>query len=42
MRVRVRANHDTPIRFVMKAADVCDRIDVLKSVDVRIGSKVKR
>ena len=41
MRVRVRANYDTPTRFVMRAVDVCDRIDVARSVDVRIGKKVK-
>lgn len=41
MRVRLRANHDTPIRFLMKAAEVCDRLDVLKTFDVRIGSKVR-
>ena len=41
MRVRVRPNHDTPIRFVMKAAEICDRLEVVKSVDVRIGAKVK-
>lgn len=40
IRVRLRANHDTPMKFVMAAADVCDRIDVLKTVDVRLGSKV--
>ena len=39
MRVRLRANYNTPIRFVMQAADICDRIEVLKTVDVRIGSK---
>lgn len=40
IRVRLRANHDTPMKFVMAAADVCDRVDVLKTVDVRLGSKV--
>jgi biopolymer transport protein ExbD len=39
MRVRLRANYDTPVRYIMAASDVCDRVDVLKSVDVRIGSK---
>jgi hypothetical protein len=39
MRIRLRANYDTPIRFVMQAANVCDRIDVLKTVDVKLGSK---
>jgi biopolymer transport protein ExbD len=38
MRVRIRANYDTPFRLVMQAANVCDRIDVLKTVDVRIGT----
>jgi biopolymer transport protein ExbD len=41
MRVRVRANYDTPVRFVMRAVDLCDRIDVARGVDVRIGKKVK-
>ncbi len=42
MRVRIRANQDTPVRFVMQAAAICDRIDVLKTVDVRIGSKYQK
>jgi biopolymer transport protein ExbD len=41
MRVRVRANYDTPTRFVMRAVDICDKIEVARSVDVRIGKKVK-
>ncbi len=41
MRVRVRANYDTPTRFVMYAVDICDRLEVPRSVDVRIGKKVK-
>ncbi|MCG3158885.1 MAG: hypothetical protein DKINENOH_05532 [bacterium] len=41
MRVRLRANHDTPIRFLMKAAEVCDRLEVLKTFDVRVGSNVR-
>jgi len=41
MRVRVRANYDTPTRFVMHAVEVCDRLEVARSVDVRIGKKVK-
>lgn len=41
MRVRLRANHDTPIRFLMQAAEVCDRLEILKTFDVRIGSIVK-
>jgi biopolymer transport protein ExbD len=40
IRVRLRANHDTPMKFVMAAADVCDKVDVLKTVDVRLGSKM--
>lgn len=41
MRVRVRANYDTPTRFVMHAVDICDKLDVARSVDVRLGKKVK-
>lgn len=41
MRVRLRANHDTPVRYVMQAAAICDRLEILKTVDVRIGSKYK-
>lgn len=41
MRVRLRANYDTPIRFVMRAADLCDRLEVAKSVDVRMGAKLR-
>lgn len=40
IRVRLRANYDTPMKYVMAAADVCDKVDVLKTVDVRLGSKV--
>ncbi len=40
IRVRFRANHDTPMKYVMAAADVCDKVGVLKTVDVRLGSKV--
>ena len=39
MRVRLRVNFDTPIRFVMRAADLCDQLEVAKSVDVRMGAK---
>lgn len=42
MRVRIRANHDTPVRYVMQAATICDRLEILKTVDVRIGSKYKQ
>jgi biopolymer transport protein ExbD len=42
IRVRLRANHDTPVKYIMAAADVCDKIDVLKTVDVRLGSKVAK
>lgn len=40
MRVRIRANFDTPIRHVMRLADLCDRLRVLKSVEVRKGVAV--
>ncbi len=40
MRVRIRANFDTPIRYIMRAADVCDRLQLLKSVEVRRGVAV--
>jgi len=40
MRVRLRANFDTPIRYVMRAADLCDRLQILKSVEVRKGVSV--
>ena len=40
MRVRIRANFDTPIRHVMRVADLCDRLRILKSVEVRNGVAV--
>jgi hypothetical protein len=40
MRVRIRANFDTPIRHVMRLADLCDRLRILKSVEVRKGVAV--
>ncbi len=41
MRVRVRANYDTPTRYVMHAVNICDQLEVARSVVVRIGKKVK-
>jgi biopolymer transport protein ExbD len=34
-RVRIRANWDTPIKYTMAAADICDHLDIPKGVDVR-------
>ena len=35
LRVRIRSNFDTPIKFTMAAADICDNLQVQKGIDVR-------
>ena len=35
LRVRIRSNWDTPIKFTMAAADICDNLQVQKGIDVR-------
>lgn len=34
-RVRIRSNWDTPIKYTMAAADICDHLNVQKGIDVR-------
>lgn len=39
LRVRIRSNWDTPIKYTMAAADICDALNIAKGVDVhRMGS----
>ena len=35
LRVRIRSNWDTPIKFTMAAADICDNLNIPKGIDVR-------
>ncbi len=35
LRVRIRSNWDTPIKFAMAAADICDNLNIQKGIDVR-------
>jgi biopolymer transport protein ExbD len=34
-RVRIRSNWNTPIKFTMAAADICDHLNIPKGIDVR-------
>jgi biopolymer transport protein ExbD len=34
-RVRIRSNWDTPIKYTMAAADICDNLNITKGIDVR-------
>jgi len=36
LRVRIRSNWDTPIKFTMAAADICDNLNIPKGIDVRL------
>jgi len=39
LRVRIRSNWDTPIKFTMAAADICDHLNIQKGIDVhRVAS----
>ncbi len=33
-RVRIRSNWDTPIKYTMAAADICDHLKIQKGIDV--------
>ncbi len=35
LRVRIRSNWDTPIKYTMAAADICDHLGIAKGIDVR-------
>jgi hypothetical protein len=35
LRVRIRSNFNTPIKYTMAAADICDALDIPKGIDVR-------
>lgn len=38
IRVRIRSNFDTPIKYLIAAADMCDQLNLPKGIDVqRIG-----
>ena len=39
IRVRYRANWDTPVRYTIQAADLCDRLGIVKGIDVRLKTK---
>ena len=38
-KVRIRANYDTQARYAIRAAEICDELDIRKSIDVRIISR---
>ena len=35
LRVRIRSNWNTPIKYTMAAADICDHLNIQKGIDVR-------
>ncbi len=35
LRVRIRSNFNTPIKYTMAAADICDELGIPKGIDVR-------
>ena len=37
LKVRIRASHDTPMRYLVDAARVCDELGLPKSIEVRIS-----
>ena len=37
-KVRIRANYDTPTSYVIPVADLCDELEIIKSIDVEITS----
>ena len=37
VKVRIRASHDTPIRFLVDAARVCDELGVPKALEVQMA-----
>lgn len=39
LRVRIRSNWDTPIKYTMAAADICDNLGIVKGIDVRRATR---
>ncbi|MFQ5602574.1 MAG: ExbD/TolR family protein [bacterium] len=42
IRVRIRSNFDTPIKYTMAASDICDHLNIPKGIDVRRTSGFSR
>jgi biopolymer transport protein ExbD len=38
VKVRIRASHDTPMRFLVDAARVCDELGVSKALEVQMAA----
>ncbi|MEX0773935.1 MAG: biopolymer transporter ExbD [Balneolales bacterium] len=36
LKVRIRANHDAQVRHAIAAAQICDRLEVKKAIDVKL------
>jgi len=36
LRIRIRANWNSPIRYTIQAAEICDQLGVPKGIDVRL------
>lgn len=39
VKVRIRASHDTPMRYLVDAARVCDELGVDKALEVRMSAE---
>ena len=39
VKVRIRASHDTPMRYLVDAARVCDELGVDKALEVRMATE---
>jgi biopolymer transport protein ExbD len=38
VKARIRASHDTPMRYLVDAARVCDRLGLPKAIEVRMAA----
>jgi biopolymer transport protein ExbD len=38
VKARIRASHDTPMRYLVDAARVCDRLGLPKAIEVRMSA----
>lgn len=39
LKIRIRANHDTQVTYAIVAAQMCDRLQIQKAIDVRLLSR---
>ncbi|MEX2640093.1 MAG: biopolymer transporter ExbD [Balneolales bacterium] len=39
LKIRIRANYDTPVSHAIAVARICDRLEVKKAIDVKLLSR---